>query len=50
MRAEDAPKIIEAMLKAYLAHRRAPEETFAAFTRPHEVAALKAMFDAEAAE
>lgn len=50
VRAEDAPKIIEAMLKAYLAHRRAPEETFAAFTRRHEVAALKAMFDAEAVE
>jgi ferredoxin-nitrite reductase len=50
VRAEDAPRIVEAMLKAYLAHRRGPDETFAAFTRRHEVQALKAMFDAEAVE
>ena len=48
VKAEDAPKTIERMLKAYLAHRASPAETFQAFTRRHELAALKAMF-AEAA-
>jgi ferredoxin-nitrite reductase len=50
VRAEDAPRIVESMLKAYLAHRRAPEETFASFARRHDVRALKALFDAEAGE
>ncbi len=50
VRAEDAPRIVEAMLKAYLAHRRSPEETFVSFTRRNEVAALKNLFDAEAGE
>ena len=38
------------MLKAYLAHRASADETFLAFTRRHEVEALKALFDAEAVE
>ena len=41
---------VERMLKGYLAHRASREETFLAFSRRHEVEALKAMFDAEAAE
>ncbi len=36
------------MLQAYLKHRAAPDETFLAFARRHEVAALKELFDAEA--
>lgn len=48
--AEDAPKVVARMLKGYLAHRASPEETFLAFARRHEVAQLKQMFDAEAAE
>lgn len=47
VKAEDAPPMIERMLKAYLAHRDA-DETFLAFTRRHEAHALKAMFAAEA--
>jgi ferredoxin-nitrite reductase len=35
------------MLKAYLAHRASAAESFAAFTRRHEVDALKDMFAAE---
>jgi len=50
VKAEDAPKIVERMLKAYLAHRVSERETFAAFTRRHEVGALKAMFEREAVE
>ena len=36
-------------LKAYLAHRASREETFIAFARRHEIDALKAMAEAEAA-
>ena len=49
VKAEDAPRTVERMLKAYLAHRAAPDESFLAFTRRHEIDALKAMCDAEAA-
>jgi ferredoxin-nitrite reductase len=49
VRAEHAPATIERMLRAYLKHRTAPEEAFFAFARRYEVAALKDMFDAEAA-
>ena len=50
VKAEDAPGVVERMLLTYLAHRSAPDETFLAFTRRHEVDALKALFDAETVE
>jgi ferredoxin-nitrite reductase len=50
VKAEDAPRTVERMLKGYLAHRTSREETFLAFSRRHEVAALKSMFEGEAAE
>ena len=50
VRATDAPRIIERMLKGYLAHRAARNETFLTFSRRHEVEALKGIFDAEAGE
>jgi ferredoxin-nitrite reductase len=50
VKAEDAPTTVERMLKAYLAHRVSEQETFATFTRRHEVGALKAMFEREAVE
>lgn len=49
VKAEDAPRTIECMLKSYLAHRQS-EETFFAFARRHETDALKGLFDAEAVE
>jgi ferredoxin-nitrite reductase len=49
VKATDAPKAVERMLKGYLTHR-AGDETFLTFSRRHEVGALKSMFDAEAAE
>jgi ferredoxin-nitrite reductase len=49
VKASDAPRVIERMLKAYLSHR-AGDETFLTFSRRHEVDALKAMCDAEAVE
>ena len=48
VKAEDAPTAVERMLKAYLAHRASDQETFAAFTRRHDLDSLKAMFEREA--
>ena len=48
VKAEDAPKTVERMLKAYLAHRVSPQESFLAFTRRHEIDALRSLFEGEA--
>jgi ferredoxin-nitrite reductase len=50
VKAEDAPRHVEQMLKGYLTHRAAPEETFLGFSKRHELNALKTMFEAEAVE
>jgi ferredoxin-nitrite reductase len=50
VKAEDAPKIVERALKAYLSNRVSPAETFLAFTRRHEVDELKALVEQEAVE
>lgn len=47
--AEAAPRTVERILKAYLAHRASREETFLVFARRHDIAALKSMTDAQAA-
>ena len=47
--AEDAPCTVERILKAYLAHRASGEESFLTFARRHEIDALKAMAELEAA-
>jgi ferredoxin-nitrite reductase len=44
VKAEDAPRVVEFLLKVYLAHRASPQETFLAFTRRHDIDALKAMY------
>ena len=49
IKATDAPKTVERILKGYLAHR-AGDESFLAFSKRHEIEALKAMFGAEAGE
>lgn len=49
VKAVDAPRAIERMLKGYLAHREG-NETFLAFSRRHDVEALQAMFRAEHGE
>jgi ferredoxin-nitrite reductase len=36
------------MLKAYLAHRVSPQESFLAFTRRHQVDALRSLIEDEA--
>jgi ferredoxin-nitrite reductase len=43
---EDCPQLVERILHAYIANRRA-EETFPAFAARHDVAALKAMIAAQ---
>ena len=48
--AEAAPGVVERMLKGYLNKRESSSETFLEFTRRHEIDALKAIFDMEAAE
>ena len=46
VKVEDCPQAVERILKAYVAGRTDPGETFLAFSRRHEVAALKTMTDA----
>jgi ferredoxin-nitrite reductase len=50
VKADDAPATIERMLKAYLANRAGAQESFADFTRRHDIDALKALFEARASE
>jgi ferredoxin-nitrite reductase len=48
VKAEDAPKTVEKLLKAYLANRASAEETFLAFSRRHDGEALRKLAEAEA--
>jgi ferredoxin-nitrite reductase len=48
VKAPDCPRLIERILKTYVANRRSAGETFLAFTRRHEIPALKAMVEATA--
>jgi ferredoxin-nitrite reductase len=50
IKVEDCPKLVERILKAYLAGRQDDHETFLAFSRRHEVSALKAMVEATTSE
>jgi len=47
VKVEDCPPLVEVMLKAYLANRTGPEETFLAFSRRHEPDALRTLIDAQ---
>src|SRR6202453_4347741 len=47
VKAEDAPKTVEKLLKAYVANRASAEETFLAFSRRHDGESLRKMADAE---
>ncbi len=49
VKAEDAPRAVEGLLKAYLTHRSSPEETFLAFSRRHDGEALKKLVEMEVA-
>jgi ferredoxin-nitrite reductase len=47
IKAEDAPKTVEKLLKAYLAHRSSSDETFLEFARRHDGETLKKLAEAE---
>ena len=47
LKAEDAPKTVERLLKAYLAHRASSNETFLTFARRHDGETLRKLADAE---
>jgi ferredoxin-nitrite reductase len=46
VKVEDCPRVVERILKAYVAGRLSGQETFLEFTRRHEMQALKTMVDA----
>jgi ferredoxin-nitrite reductase len=48
VKAEDAPKTVERLLKAYLTHRASSEETFLNFARRHDGESLRRLAEAEA--
>jgi ferredoxin-nitrite reductase len=50
VKASDAPKTVEKMLKGYLAHRVSAQETFLAFARRHDIETLQQMFAEGAVE
>ena len=50
VKAKEAPRVIERMLKGYLGHRVSRDETFLTFSRRHEVEGLKSIFATEAGE
>ncbi|SDS20141.1 NirA family protein [Bradyrhizobium canariense] len=47
VKAEDAPKTVEKLLKAYVANRASDDETFLAFSRRHDGETLRKMAEAE---
>jgi ferredoxin-nitrite reductase len=47
LKAEDAPRTVERLLKAYLAHRVSPDETFLTFARRHDGETLRKLADAQ---
>ncbi len=49
VKAADVPKAVEGLLKAYLAHRASPDETFLAFSRRYDGEALKKLVEMEVA-
>ncbi len=48
LKAEDAPSTVERLLKAYLANRAAPDESFLQFSRRHDGEALRDLAEAQA--
>jgi ferredoxin-nitrite reductase len=48
VKAEDAPKTVERLLRAYLANRVSTDETFVTFSRRHDGESLRKLADAEA--
>jgi len=49
VKAEDAPRTVERVLKAYVAHRASKDETFIDFAKRTDIDALKRMTEMEPA-
>ncbi|MBN8979045.1 MAG: NirA family protein [Rhizobiales bacterium] len=49
IKADDAPKVVERLLRAYMHNRASPEETFVQFSRRYDAEALRRLADAEVA-
>ena len=47
IKADDAPQVVERLLRAYMSNRVSPEETFVQFSRRHDADALRRLADAE---
>jgi ferredoxin-nitrite reductase len=47
LKADDAPKTVERLLKAYLANRASPDETFLQFSRRHDGEALRSLAETQ---
>jgi ferredoxin-nitrite reductase len=47
LRAEDTPRTVEKLLKAYLAHRSSPDESFLAFAHRHDGETLRTLAEAQ---
>ncbi|WP_315767833.1 MULTISPECIES: NirA family protein [unclassified Bradyrhizobium] len=47
IKADDAPRTVEKLLKAYITHRVSPDETFLAFARRHDGESLRKLAEAE---
>ena len=45
VKADEAPALVEAILRSWQTHRAAPDESFVAFARRYEIADLRAMVD-----
>ncbi|MCR4523070.1 MULTISPECIES: NirA family protein [Bosea] len=45
VKAEDTPALVEAILRSWQTHRAAPDESFVAFARRHEIAALQILVE-----
>ena len=45
VKAQDAPALVEAILRSWQTHRTTPDESFVAFARRHEIAALQALVE-----
>jgi len=50
VKADDVPTVVERVLKAYMARRASPDESFQAFTVRHEIDDLKRLFAQGAAQ
>jgi ferredoxin-nitrite reductase len=48
LKAEDAPRTVEKLLKAYLTHRTSSDEAFVTFARRHDGETLRKLAEAEA--